>query len=59
MKKQKTSENVERYNPSMEFGLTDTQVANRFECGFINNVNKKYSHQKILLLIYPRLMSEN
>jgi len=51
MKKQPLNENIERYNPSMDFGLTDTQVAKRFECSLVNNVNKKYSKSYLNIFV--------
>ena len=53
MKKQFLNENVERYNPTIDFGLTDSQVAKRFDCNLVNNVNCNNllkQHQSIYLL---------
>ena len=58
MKKQFLNENVERYNPTIDFGLTDSQVAKRFDCNLVNNVNKKYSKSRIrrtLLAMFLRI----
>ncbi len=36
-------DNVERFSPNANFGLTDAQVNDRTSKGLTNNVNKKYS----------------
>ena len=51
MKKQSLNENIERYNPTIDFGLTDTQVARRLECSLVNNVNKKYSKSYLNIFV--------
>ena len=51
MKKQHLNENIERYNPTVDFGLTEAQVAKRLELSLVNNVNKKYSKSYLNIFV--------
>ena len=42
---------IERFAPSIQTGLTDAQVAQRFECGLTNKVKQKYSKSYANILI--------
>ena len=42
---------IERFSPSIEAGLTDVQVAKRFESELTNKVNQKYSKSYVNILV--------
>ena len=42
---------IERFSPSIETGLTDVQVAKRFESELTNKVNQKYSKSYVNILV--------
>lgn len=41
---------IERYSPAVDEGLSDVQVACRFENGLVNEVNQKYSKSYVNIL---------
>ena len=42
---------IERFSPSIQTGLTDAQVAKRFENGLTNKVGQKYSKSYVNILV--------
>ncbi len=44
-------EKVVRYSPKLDFGLTDVQVAKRYEEGLTNSVKKKYSKSYLSIFL--------
>lgn len=42
---------IERFNPSLKDGLSDVQVASRFNDGLTNKVNQKYSKSYVNILV--------
>ncbi len=51
MRKKVNLESIERYNPSIENGLTTEQVNSRISDGLINKKNKKYSKSYLSIFL--------
>lgn len=51
MKKSINLESIERYNPSLENGLTTAQVNSRISDGLVNKKNKKYSKSYLSIFL--------
>ena len=51
MKKNNSPISIERYEPTLEMGLNDVQVAKRIEGGLTNNVKQKYSKSYLNIFV--------